>query len=399
MNVLIIPAAKVVNKELNEKFFNIPSLLVALENKTVIDYLYEQYKDYVDKIIIIAFEQSSMIIKYMNFKKYNDVIDVVILDELQDLGYSIKCGIDYAKSIYENLDKIYVNFGDTILNENFKDSNNGIFYSKIKETLRWTTFDYEEGKITKIYDKKMRDIQEYYNVFIGVFSFSNSYLFYDLLNRALEEKNIQYDSFYKALLEYNNLNHTNIIHTNKWMDVGHIDMYDKSYTEVKTRYFNSITIDKQRGILKKTSKNKDKFIKEIKWYLKLPSNIQYIAPRIFSYSLSYDCPYVEMEYYSYNNLHNTFIYGNQPLEKWYLIFNSLENIINDLTKYKVEVSRNQVRETLKEMYIDKTVKRLDEIREDENFKDFFCNPITINGRKYKSLEYYMNSINFTYYIF
>lgn len=392
MNVLIIPAAKVVSKELNEKFFDIPSILVTLENKTIIDFLYEQYKSYVDKIIVVAFEQSSMIKNYINFKKYNHFIDVIILDELYDLGYSIKYGIDYAKCTYNNVDKIYVNFGDTILNEDFKEINNVIFYSKMKESLRWTTFEYDGDKITEIYDKSSRDIQEYYNVFIGVFSFSNSYEFYKLLNKALEEKKNKCDSFYKALFDYNNLNNTNVIYTDKWMDVGHIDTYDKSSTEVKARYFNTIIIDKQRGILKKTSENKEKFIKEIKWYLKLPLNIQYVAPRIFNYSLNYDDPYVEMEYYSYSNLHNTFIYGNHPLDQWKLIFNSLENVISEVKKFKVEVNEEQVIETLKKMYIDKTVKRLNQLREDKNFNLFFDNKITINGKQYESIDYYITYI-------
>jgi hypothetical protein len=389
MNVLIIPAAKVVSKELNEKFFDIPSVLVPLETKTVIDFLYEQYKGCVDKIVIVAFEQANMIINYVKFRKYNDIIDVAILDKLNDLGYSVKSGIDYVKNVYKNIDKIYVNFGDTIINEDLKESNDVIFYSKMKEAIRWTTFEYSENKISNIYDKSIRDLQENYNVFIGVFSFKDSCTFSKLLNKTLEDKDTQCDSFYKALLEYNDLNHTEIIYTDKWMDVGHIDTYDKSSTEVKTRYFNTITIDKQRGILKKTSQNKDKFIKEIKWYLRLPLNIQYVAPRIFNYSLSYDDPYIEMEYYSYNNLHNTFVYGNQPLEQWKLIFHSLENVINEFKKFKVETSKNEVIETLNEMYIEKTIKRLDELRVDKEFKELFDNNIIINGKKYESINYYI----------
>lgn len=392
MNILIVPAAKVVSKELNEKFFDIPSILVTLENKTVIDLLYEQYKNCVGKIIIVAYEQASLIINYVNFKKFNDIVEVIVLDELKDLGYSVKYGIEHVKKLYENVNKVYINFGDTILNEDFKEVKDIIFYSKVKESLRWTTFDYNENKISNIYDKSMRNIEEYYNVFIGVFSFSNSFTFYNLLNEALEDKSIKCDTFYKALLEYNNLNDTDIIYTDKWLDVGHIDTYDKSSSEVKARYFNTITIDKQRGILKKTSENKDKFIKEIKWYLKLPLNIQYVAPRIFNYSLSYDDPYIEMEYYSYSNLHNTFVYGNQPLDQWKLIFNSLENIIKEFKKFKVEVNKKEVNETLNKMYIDKTIKRLDELREDKNFEAFFDNKIIINGKKYESIDYYIKHI-------
>ena len=41
--------------------------------------------------------------------------------------------------------------------------------------------------------------------------------------------------------------------TNNWFDIGHEDKYYNSKLEVRAREFNHITIDKNRGILKKTS--------------------------------------------------------------------------------------------------------------------------------------------------
>ena len=69
--------------------------------------------------------------------------------------------------------------------------------------------------------------------------------------------------------------------TENWFDIGHEDKYYNSKIAVRAREFNHITIDKNRGILRKTSDDKDKFIGEIKWYLKLPADIEYVRPRIF----------------------------------------------------------------------------------------------------------------------
>lgn len=60
-----------------------------------------KYKGNIDKIVIVAFEQATMIINYVKFKKYTDIIDVIVLDQLGDLGYSIKYGIDYANKFYK----------------------------------------------------------------------------------------------------------------------------------------------------------------------------------------------------------------------------------------------------------------------------------------------------------
>lgn len=99
-------------------------------------------------------------------------------------------------------------------------------------------------------------------------------------------------------------------------DIGHEDKYYNSKLEVRAREFNHITIDKNRGILKKTSDDKDKFIGEIKWYLKLPADVEYVRPRIFDYSTSYVNPYVSMEYYAYHTVHELFLYGDLTLQQW-----------------------------------------------------------------------------------
>ena len=85
------------------------------------------------------------------------------------------------------------------------------------------------------------------------------------------------------LQEYSKMHPMRSILTNNWFDIGHEDKYYNSKLEVRAREFNHITIDKNLGILKKTSDDKDKFIGEIKWYLKLPADVEYVRPRIFDY--------------------------------------------------------------------------------------------------------------------
>lgn len=391
MNVLIVPTAKVVDKELNENFFNIPSVLINLENKTVIEYLYEQYKEKVDKIIMVSYKQSGMILDYISFKKLDDFIEVLVLDRLGDLGYSIKSALDYINNTYTNIDNLYINFGDTIINENIPAGENLILYSQVKESLRWTTFEYSDFKINEIYDKRLREIKENYNSFVGVFSFTDSIRLRKLLYKALEEKTTD-DSFYKAIKKYNKFYNLNIVCTENWLDVGHLDMYYKSAKEVKSRYFNNIKIDKKRGILTKTSDNVDKLINEIKWYLKLPSIIQYLAPRIFDYSISNDAPYINMEYYSYNNLHNIYVYGNQHVDQWKVIFNSLEEVINEFKCFTINLNKTEVYENLKNMYVKKTIQRLSAMKNHENFKRYFDKSIFVNGKKFESITYYLNKI-------
>lgn len=392
MDVLIIPSAKIISQEFQENFAEIPSVLIPIENKVIIECLYDQYKDLVDKIIVVGYEEYDMIEKYIKFKKMNLLVELIVLDKLNDLGYSINYALNYIHSVYKKVNNLFINFGDTFIDEQILKGQNVIYYSKTQQSKRWTTFEYLYGNIIKIYDKKQREDINSYNAFVGVFEFTDSVKFSEFISESIEKGNRRYDSFYDAILKYNHLYKYSIIYTDDWMDVGHLDKYYETTKEVKARYFNTISINKQKGILTKRSKDRDKLIKEIKWYLKLPLNLQYISPRIFNYSLNYESPYIEMEYYSYNTLHTIFLYGNHSLERWKIIFHSLRATIEEMMRYKLTVSNEEKIEILNDMYIKKTYRRLNELKLHLNFRRFFEKHIIINNKEYKSIEYYINQI-------
>lgn len=390
MDILVIPSAKVVIEELKNKFGEIPSVLVPLEGKPIIEHLFEKYKEHVDKIYIVGYERNDMIEDYIKSKKMESYVELVVLDELKDLGYSIYYAISEITNKVEGIKNLIINFGDTIVDEEIRKNENSFYYSQTRQSKRWTTFKYENGKIINIYDKEEIKYEKKYNSFIGVFNITDIPCFIKLLESSFKKETNNMDSFFDTILEYNKLYNYEIINTNRWMDTGHLDKYYETAKEVKSRYFNTIQIDKQRGILTKESLNKEKFIKEIKWYLKLPSDIQYLAPRIFDYSLNYNRPYVKMEYYSYNTLHDLFLYGNYSISQWNEIFDVLIDVINDMGMYIIKSKQEELITALKSMYIEKTIDRLKSLRESNDFRSFFKGKIQINGRNFDSLDYYIN---------
>ena len=174
------------------------------------------------------------------------------------------------------------------------------------------------------------------------------------------------------------------IKTDNWFDIGHIDKYYDSKLEVQSREFNHIIVDKERGNLTKSSDDIEKFLGEIKWYLKLPSDLEYSRPRIFKYSLNYNSPFVSMEYYSYHTIHELFLYGTLEYQQWIDVFERIKFIINDYERYKLKDKK--IKESLNEMYLEKTIKRLNLLKQNKQFQVFFDKQICINGVKYKSLN-------------
>lgn len=374
---LIIPSAKVVSEEL-QKLGKLPAVIYPINQRIVFDYLYEQYKDQVETIDIICYENADKVQRRL--KSYlGEKVNIKILPELSDLGHTIYFGLKDA------VGTVIVNFADTIVLDSVTGiEGNAFFCQEDYMSNTWTYFDEKDGTIVRVYDKEPVKEEIKKKLFVGVFQFTDAVYFRRCLEMAFEQESLQMSTFYYALLEYSKKYSMKAVLTNNWFDIGHEDKYYNSKLEVRAREFNHITIDKNRGILKKTSDDKDKFIGEIKWYLKLPADVEYVRPRIFDYSTSYVNPYVSMEYYVYHTVHELFLYGDLTLQQWVDIFDRIRFVCDDFKRYTVKDTN--IRSALEEMYLTKTLQRFDKMKKDERFITFFKSPITVNGKKYQTLE-------------
>ena len=374
---LIIPAAKIVPEEL-QMIGKLPGIIYPINKKIVFDYLYEQYKKIVTSFDIVCYENYESVERYLS--RYKDErINIQVLSELRDLGYTI------YQSIKEIEDSVIINFSDTIVLDNIFDCvEDSFFCQKEYMSETWTYFDDQNGVITDIYDKTSANSEQEKKFFVGVFKFSDSKFLKECLEKAFENKDRKINSFYYALQLYSQHIPMQAVMTDNWFDIGHVDNYYNSQLEVKAREFNHITIDKDRGILRKTSDEREKFIGEIEWYLKLPSDVEYVRPRIFDYSTSYEFPFVTMEYYAYHTLHELFLYGDLSLQQWTDVFNRIRFVCRDFKRYCLR--DKGITLALEDMYLTKTMQRFEILRRDSRFSAFFDKTIKVNGSLFPSLN-------------
>jgi len=394
MKALLIPSALLVPSDMRNKFGELPTALFPLGNKTMIERLYDKYKDIVDVIYIVVKRKQLLINDYINSKKLP--IRIIELDELRDLGYTIQYGMEFILGQEPLIDYIYVNFADFLLDEHVPINNHNFFYyASGMSTDEWTYFKDNNGIITDILDKcplsENHQISNFSGIFVGLFGFTNPHYFLELL-KQYSNVHSDMDTFYQAIFTYSQEYPFTILHSQNWFDVGHSDNYSKATTSVAARSFNSIEIDEQRGILKKRSENKEKLVNEIRWYLRIPNKLQYLLPRVYDYSLDLTDPYVSMEYYGYHTLHESLVFGDLPLVKWQAIFQKLLFAINDMGKFTVTGERIQFEAALRDIYLQKTFDRLDMMRNEPDFHSFFENTITINGKEYRSLNEYLKML-------
>lgn len=380
---LIIPSAKLVSEEM-QSLGEFPAVLYPIESKTVLQRLYNQYNEYANSINVIAYEGIEKFNEYLNRDENLSRINIIKLDKLGDLGQTIKSALQ--KIQYTDNNRIVINFGDTLVFENIeKFPEDAFYYSEDIVSPTWTFFEDDENGITKIIDKKLisNDDINIKKLFVGVFSFNNAGYLKECFDNIDNNLN-QMDSFYSAILEYSKKYSLKGIKTNAWCDIGHQDKYYNAQLGVKAREFNHIKIDFDRGILKKTSTERDKFVGEILWYIKLPQELEYARPRIFSYSTEYENTFVTMEYYSYHTLHELLLYSDISKKQWITIFNKIKFIIEDFSRYTV--NGDNIKKSLELVYLDKTIQRLNKLKSNDFFKKYFEQPFYINKTKYKSLN-------------
>lgn len=384
MNIVIIPSALVVPKE-QQILGKLPAIIYPADQKIMLDYILERYGDVADSFTVSLYEESESAVSVIS--EYDEKIKVCVLDTLRDIGYSIYFAMKNS-GITEG-DSVIINYADVVsYDELSQDINDVVYYSEEKPSSKWAYFSDRDGVIENlVYNPEDITLVKSSKMFIGVFSIKKAVEFMNILEEEINEK-AKLDSFFRALLKYNLSNRFAIHKTTQWFDIGHADKYFEAQIEVKARSFNHISIDKNRGTLTKKSDDKNKFTGEILWYLKLPADITYSRPRIFDYSTEYEKPYITMEYYPYHTLHELMLYGNLEEGKWETIFEKIHFLLDDYGRYSVR--DYDIKDSLKEMYLEKTINRIKQLEEWDLFDDFWNGEPVINGDKMISLNALIN---------
>lgn len=372
MDYFLIPSAKCAPDNLPNYGF-VPMILYPVNGHTLLHYLFKKEC----KTIIIGCEQIKLIEEHLKKKKYEGV-DLVSLESIKDLGYSIYCALKTLHFMKQ--DSITINFADTLVDINSLDCDYISYTDESRgDTKNWAYINEHNGKIVSYINKsEINDLS--LKLFVGNFRIDHPNFFVECF------KNVTFDgnSLFDALKLYSQKYPFKFVKVNKWLDFGHPSDYFDSQISVKAREFNHISFDKNRGILRKKSDDKEKFKGEIEWYLKLPNSLKYVSPRIFNYSTDFNNIFVDMEFYSYPTLLELYLYGDLSNYEWKKIFDKILFILKDFSSFTV--SNDKIKDSLIDMYYTKTVDRLNKMRDVAQFKQFFENDIIVNNKHYLNLD-------------
>ena len=403
MKILLIPSAALMPREMRRSFGELPTGLFPLGDRPMLWHLCQKYRDVVDKIYVITYRKAEKIDRYLQVQRLP--LQTIKLDKMSDLGYTVAYGLHkvFEEVGANSVSELYINFADSLVEELPLASGDSMYCSCQDADEAWTFFQETDGRLTALFDKEHFRAGQYLStdfkrIFVGVFGFKHPMPFLEALDEALgsatNQTNIpQADGFYRALQKYSQMYPLQVLETVRWFDVGHNENYVRAQTKVAARSFNAIEIDERRGMLTKTSDNKAKLVNEIRWYLRMPNKLQYLLPRIYDYSLDMEQPSVTMEYYGYHTLHESLLYGDLSLTRWHEIFSQLKFVLKDMESFRIVGRDDDCKLAVREMYVKKTRDRLEKIRYQSEFEQFFSQPICINGQEYPSLDDTLNSLS------
>lgn len=389
--LVLIPSAKLIPLELQSEFGPIPSAMIPLDSRPALHYISDYYSKRGYNSLVAVHENADEVFKYCELHTEVNA-DVVDVGDTANLGETIFSAL---KSRKKYPDILAINFADTCTGDEIA-KGNVVCYSEQEDVFRWTTFQLcKENKIERINEKwtEKKEGNGKQFVFIGIICFENAELFISILEKELRSHtNYEVDPYYYAVCNYFNRignDQKTFQAINKWWDFGHVDTYyaTRKKIGINSRYYNQVSVDDKKGIVKKSSTDSETLINEIKWYLSIPAGLKYMAPRIFDYDLSLKKPYVCLEYYGYPALNDIYLYGNFDIGTWSHIFEAIENIVHDMKTYRHEPNNKAVLlSSLKTMYEKKTSERIEKIIDDDRFDFFKDDEIVVNDKKIFGLK-------------
>jgi len=380
--ILLVPSARLVAHELQTEFGRLPTCMIPLGGVPVLRLIAEPYLAQGFQVLVAVDERADLVESYLAHGLPGRV-GLVRVGPTRSLGQTILASL---YSLPEQPGQLVINFGDTYLDHALPEGDRFSACAQ-PDLYRWTTFcpggPAGIGEIWEKHTDKPDTAGQL--VFTGVFSFTRA----DRLLRLLAEEEarpggagLQLDSFYRAIQRYYAEVADPAAVCGGWIDLGHLDTYYSARQEqfLGTRAFNSVQVDKERGLLTKRSRNVAKLRGEIRWYLDLPPQLAHVAPRIFAADVTSPEPWVTMELYGYPPLSDLFLFGQLDPGDWRGILQVLRRVLADFRGHPLAAPADQRRACQKEMYLEKTLQRVRQIPAGGAFEPYRHGDFTINGR-------------------
>ncbi|WP_462177885.1 capsular biosynthesis protein [Pseudoalteromonas gelatinilytica] len=368
--MFLIMSAAYIEQELQAEFGKIPPAFLPLGNKRLYERQIELAKEKYSVAISIPLSYKISAIDEKYFCE-NEVSVIRIPDNLS-LGQSLITAINMSNIDFES--SLDILFGDTLLSS-LPDGENIITTATALGEYNWKNID-EIKPLEKngLYNKR---------VISGFFRFQYP-------RQLLRSLSLKHADFFEGITDYKDSISVSLVHTNDWLDFGHVNTYFQSKAQFTTeKSFNELKINKR--YIEKSSIKKLKIQAESNWFDNIPSEMRiytpaYLGASKFDGNFSY-----KLEYLYLSALNELYVYGELSISVWDDVISKCIEFIKDCLKYRPTVHQSKNINQLNELLKLKTLERIEKYRQESNFdldkKRYF------NGLEAISVAEIINSID------
>jgi hypothetical protein len=373
-DALLIPTAILVPDELRLDIGAVPTGIIPLHGKPMLHHIVDTYEDV--RPYVACHRRADRIAGYV---ERNDLDwDLVDVGETASLGETVAAATDEitARYTFGADDRLFVNFADTMVVHEREDAGGDfVSYATVCNPVRWTSFA-GEAHIRSVEPKDRPKVTGDTRVFTGAFGIVDPDAFGAALAEALRAPaDDGLDPFYGGLVSYLAGRPYDLLAAAEWIDAGHLDTYYRAKKQfLNVREFNAVSVDEERNVLTKTSERVDTLRAEYAWYTSLSEALQPFAPQVYGFDEA--SGRLDLEYVGYPSLRDIHLYGSHGLHIWNRIFETLFSMLGTFADYRTDEG---VEAALREMYLDKTVRRLERVDPDGHLAHFFADTVTVNG--------------------
>lgn len=360
-NIALIPAAGrgTRMKAVTDKY---PKAMIPHLGKPIIghqiDYL---IKEGYDKVIIVVGYQKDILMQYV-IKNYADKIRILfaIQDELDGLATAILEGINVLNDTDLALANLTILLGDILPQKEmpYFSGESFICYKEVDDWQRWCMVKELNSGRLHFYDKPIEQPKTN-KALMGIYMFNNI----DLLKESIEyikEKDIRINGEFQlssAMNLFNERANINLKKYENFIDFGQAEDISAARKNV-ARYFNNIKIEGE--VVTKSSNDKDKMYDEAIWYHLMEDKIGKYLPKYFGMKIYEDKGSYKISRIKQPSLQEQFIFGTMTDGEWLSFFYELKKYFEQTELFDT-IAPDLIEEN-KEMFINKTSKRIDQIR-------------------------------------
>lgn len=337
----------------------LPPSFLPIGNKRLFEYQVEFLKQSEIECadLYLSIPDSYQIDEYDKQRLAELKVEVIRVQEGLSLGDSILFCWNASGKQYKTLTLLH---GDTLfLNAKFF-TENGISVHPNRGFYQRATLGKEIEALEKVHDDWAN---EHELVISGYFRFMQPLLFMKSLVGAKSD-------FIKAIINYHQDVPLALIKQGDWLDFGHINMFFHSRTKVTTeRAFNELNMT-ARVISKSSQENGKKIYAEGRWFEELPLPLRLYTPSLLGLEKgqqNYRSAIYQLEYLYLLPLSDLYVFSRLTKDVWHTIFNSISKMLSDFAVYKPEKMELNTLDEFNQLYLPKTIQRLELYSEQSSF--------------------------------